>query len=80
MSPIVSVRTDRPVLDAVNAWAARTYQSCGLYLRAAITEELPKLPERFWAHDATDHRDEDTEKFNQIMVGLLKKLDTNKDQ
>lgn len=77
-SPVVSVRLDRAVLDALDGLVARTQRSRGFYLREAITEQLPKLLERYWAQEATDRHDEETDKFNQLMAGLLGEISPKK--
>lgn len=70
-TPVVSVRLDLDLLDALDALAARTGRSRGFYLREALRRHLPSLVETYWADEAIRTNVDEEEKFRAIMMQLL---------
>jgi len=70
VGPVVSVRLSADVVERLDRLVERTGRSRGHYLREAITEMLPVLEERYWAHEVERAERAQEEVFTDLLAQL----------
>jgi len=73
---VVSVRLEDELIDRLDALAARTNRSRGLYLRLALRAALPTLERLHWEQRAVEFEDR---VIDRQFHALMTQLDTNQD-
>lgn len=68
---VVSVRMEDELIDRLDALAARTNRSRGLYLRLALRAALPALERLHWEQQAVEFEDKVIDRqFHALMTQL----------
>lgn len=70
--PVISVRVEPELVERLDALAARTNRSRGVYLRMALWAVLPSLERMHWEQVAADfERLAIKDAFEEITLGLM---------